>query len=105
MKQASTLVIFLVLSLSSISQKVYDFNALCQQAYYEITRLKIEHGQELIQKAQLQNPENLIPVVLESYIDFLVLFLNENPADYKIRYPRFSERINALEEGPTNSPY
>jgi tetratricopeptide (TPR) repeat protein len=105
MKQVSIFISFLLLSLSGISQKVYDFNALCQQAYYEITRLKIEHGQELIQKARQQNPDNLIPFVLESYIDFLVLFLNENPADYKLRYPRFSERIDALNDGPDNSPY
>lgn len=105
MKQTTIVILFFILPLSAISQKVYDFTATCQQAYYEITRLKIEHGQELIQKARLQNPNNLIPVVLESYIDFLILFLNENPADYALRYPRFSERIDVLDEGPKSSPF
>lgn len=90
---------------TGISQKVYDFNAVCQQAYQEILRLKIDQGQTLIQKAKQQNPNNLIPIVLESYIDFLVLFLKEDPAEYKIRYPRFSERIEALEDGPQESPF
>ncbi|TDO26991.1 bacterial transcriptional activator domain-containing protein [Sediminibacterium goheungense] len=105
MKQTAILTLLFFLSLSAIGQKVYDFTPTCQQAYYEITRLKIEHGQELIQKARQQNPNNLIPVVLESYIDFLILFLNENPADYKLRYPRFGERIDILDEGPENSPF
>jgi tetratricopeptide (TPR) repeat protein len=105
MKQTTIVILFFILPLSAISQKVYDFTATCQQAYYEITRLKIEHGQELIQKARLQNPNNLIPVVLESYIDFLILFLNENPVDYALRYPRFSERIDVLDEGPESSPF
>lgn len=90
---------------TGISQKVYDFNAVCQQAYQEILRLKIDQGNTLIQKAKQQNPNNLIPIVLESYIDFLVLFLKEDPAEYKIRYPRFSERIEALEDGPQESPF
>lgn len=105
MKLSFLVFLFLSLSLLGKSQKVYDFNATCQQAYFEITRLKIGQGQLLIQKARQQNPENLIPIVLESYIDFLILFLNENPADYKLRQPRFSNRIELLEEGPSNSPY
>lgn len=87
------------------AQKVYDFNATCQQAYQEITKLKLVKGESLIEKAKQQNPNNLIPVMLESYIDFLTLFLNENPEEYKILYPRFSERISILEQGPNSSPF
>jgi len=95
---------FLVIT-SVHAQKVYDFNATCQQAYQEITKLKLVKGESLIEKAKQQNPNNLIPVVLESYIDFLKLFLNENPEEYKILYPRFSERISQLEQGPSSSPF
>lgn len=87
------------------AQKVYDFNATCQQAYQEITKLKLVKGESLIEKAKQQNPNNLIPFMLESYIDFLTLFLNENPEEYKILYPRFAERINILEQGPNSSPF
>lgn len=87
------------------AQKVYDFNATCQQAYLEITKLKINSGLSLIEKAKQQNPDNLIPILLESYVDFYILFLNEDPKDYQIRYPKFSERIALLEEGPKKSPF
>jgi tetratricopeptide (TPR) repeat protein len=89
----------------SHAQKQYDFNAVCQQAYQEITRLRISSGEALIAKAKAENPNNLIPVLLESYADFLVLFLNEDPAFFKTAYPGFLDKINQLEEGPSNSPF
>jgi tetratricopeptide (TPR) repeat protein len=89
----------------SPAQKVYDFNSTCQQAYQEITKLKISSGMALVEKARQQNPDNLIPLLLESYIDFYVLFLNEDPKDFQTRYPRFSERLTLLEEGPKSSPF
>ena len=88
-----------------IGQKVYDFNITCQQAYQEITKLKITAGLGLIEKAKKQNPENLIPILLESYIDFYILFFNENPIDYQQRYIIYLERLEKLQQGPKNSPF
>jgi len=84
--------------------KVYDFNSLCQQAYKEITQLKINNGLALIEKAKHQNPNNLIPYVLENYADFFVLFFNEDPAEYKRRRSKMEERIELLKQGPQSSP-
>lgn len=87
------------------AEKVYDFNPTCQQAYQELTRLKIHAGLALVEKAKQQNPDNLIPVLLESYADFYPLFLNEDPAEFKALYHRFAERIASLQEGPEHSPF
>lgn len=87
------------------AEKVYDFNSTCLQAYQEITKLKISSGLALIEKARQQNPDNLIPLLLESYADFYVLFLNEDPKEFDLRYPRFAERYALLQEGPRNSPF
>lgn len=100
------LITVLLLSCFSVSaQKVFEFNSTCQQAYQEITRLKINNGLALVQKAREQNPDNLIPELLESYVDFYVLFLNEDPKEYAVRYPKFLERINLISEGPKSSPF
>lgn len=96
---------FLYLTLAARAEKVYEFNSICQQAYQEITKLKINSGLALVEKAKQQNPDNLIPLLLESYADFYVLFLNEDPADYQLRYPRFAQRIALLQEGPKSSPF
>jgi tetratricopeptide (TPR) repeat protein len=99
------LLLFLFSALSVSAEKVYDFNSTCQQAYQELTKLRISSGLSLIEKAKQQNPDNLIPVFLESYAHFYTLFLNEDPAEYKIRYPRFGAIIDELQTGPRNSPF
>ncbi len=85
--------------------KVYEYNNTCQQAYLEISKLRINNGLALIEKAKRQDPDNLIPVLLESYADFYILFFNEDPADYASRYPKFIERIDLLQKGPQSSPF
>lgn len=87
------------------AEKVFDFNSTCQKAYYEITSLKLNSGQALINQARQQNADNLIPDFLESYIDFFELFFNEDPEEYKTRKPHFDSLLDRLSEGPDSSPY
>jgi hypothetical protein len=105
MKQLAALSFFIYCCNTLNAQKVYEFNSTCQQAYQEITKLKIASGLALVEKARQQNPDNLIPELLESYADFYILFLNEDPKEYQARYPQFLERINLLETGPKSSPF
>jgi hypothetical protein len=87
------------------AERVYEFNSICQQAYLEITKLKLDNGRALITKAKQQNPDNLIPVALENYIDFYTLFFNEDPAQFKAYRKNASARIDLLKEGPESSPF
>lgn len=87
------------------AEKVFDFNSTCQQAYQQISSLKINAGAQLVQQARKENPDNLIPEILDSYIDFYILFLNEDQAEYDKRMPHFDERLEKIEEGPDNSPF
>lgn len=89
----------------SADTKTYDFNILCQQAYNDILCLKINNGKKLIAQARQQNPDNLIPDLLESYTDFFILFFNEDPAEYAKRNKNFETYLSRLETGPENSPY
>jgi len=103
--KVSLLLSLLFCSVIAKAEKVFEFNSTCQQAYKEITQLKLNNGLALIQKAKQQNADNLIPLVLESYIDFFTLFFNEDASEYKIRKPRFEERIAAIKQGPKSSPF
>ena len=98
--KVAAVLFFIFLATTAHAEKVYDFNTTCQQAYQQIISLKLNAGQQLINQARKENPDNLIPEILDSYIDFFVLFFNEDPADYKIRMPHFSERLDVLAEGP-----
>lgn len=87
------------------AQTNFDFNTACFQAYQDITKLKTKTGQLQIQKLKLEQPNNLIPVLLENYIDFYTLFLNEDPADYAKKFELFQERLALVELGNKSSPF
>lgn len=99
------LLCLLFISLFAHAEKVYDFNATCQQAYRDITSLKLTSGQQLVNQAKQQNKDNLVPDLLQGYIDFFILFFNENPDQYRARKPQMETRISSFEEGNTASPY
>jgi tetratricopeptide (TPR) repeat protein len=103
----SIVIIFLSLffAVTTSGQKVFDYNSTCQLAYQEITKLKIEPGLALLAKAKKQNPDNLIPIMLEDYVDFFELFFNEDPKEFEKRMPQFNERLSKISEGPKNSPF
>lgn len=105
MKNLFFLILFLIHGALAPAQKVYEFNSTCQQAYKEISQLKINNGLALIAKAKQQNPHNLIPVYLESYIDVLELFFNEDADVFEQRKPAIDERISDLKKGPASSPF
>ena len=103
----SVVIVFLSLffSVAATAEKVFDYNSTCQQAYLEITKLRIAPGLALIAKAKQQNPDNLIPIMLEDYADFFELFFNEDPVVFEKRMPLYSDRLSKISEGPKNSPY
>jgi hypothetical protein len=89
----------------TVSAQVFDFNIKCQQAYKEIIQLKLKNGQALLNEEKKNHPDNLIPYFLENYIDFFVLFFNEEPDDYKKLIKNLDVRLAKMNTGPENSPY
>ena len=96
---------FLLTSLFVRGQKHFDFNTGCRQAYQEIIRLKLDAGQVILDNEKKKDPDNLIPYFLENYIDFFVLFFNEDPSEYKARKGNLDKRIEWMNEGPESSPF
>ncbi|MBC7850428.1 MAG: tetratricopeptide repeat protein [Chitinophagaceae bacterium] len=99
------LVVLLTSPLTSSGERVFDFNANCRKAYADIISLKLASGQQLLDQEKQHNPDNLIPAFLENYIDFFVLFFNEDPAEYRLRVKHLEKRLDLMDEGPTSSPF
>lgn len=93
------------ISFSSRAEKVFDFNATCEKAYADITSLRLNSGRQWVNEIRKENPDNLIADFLDNYIDFFTLFFNEDPQEYEVLKPHFSERLTKLEEGPDSSPF
>jgi tetratricopeptide (TPR) repeat protein len=99
----------IVLLLSIFTQwlqaRSFDFNDEYRQAYLHIIALRFNEGKTLIEKQVQSNPENLIPLVLENYIDFLRLFISEDVDDFNGLAGNRSLRLSKLSEGDASSPY
>ncbi len=105
MKKLIAIYCLLLFTSYTKAQKVYEFNSTCQHAYQEITKLKLNNGLALIEKEKKQNPNNLIPIILESYADFFELFFNEDAQEYHLKKKKIDERIALLKSGPDSSPF
>ena len=67
--------------------------------------MKLSAGQKILDGEKKKDPNNLIPVFLENYIDFFILFFNEDPAEYQSRKDMLDKRIQWMSEGPESSPF
>ena len=83
----------------------YDFNARCINAYNAATNLEFDKGKQLLIEEQNANPENLIPLLIENYIDFLQVLIGEQNTDYKQLKQKKNKRIRKIEKGPDDSPF
>src|SRR5688572_30398044 len=86
-------ILFLLSGLHVSAQKKFDFSPRCQQAYKAIMELRLNEGTRLLMEERKASPGNLIPVLLDNYIDFFALFLNEDPAQYKLYRPLYQRRL------------
>jgi hypothetical protein len=69
------LLIGLLFAVPGYGQKHFDFSIGCRQAYQEIIQLRLDEGSKLLAVEKKRDPDNLIPVFLDNYIDFFQLFL------------------------------
>lgn len=90
---------------SAQAQYYFDFNKNCVDAYQLILSLQPEPGRNLLKQEKAKNPENLIPVLLESYIDFFYLFFNEDPDLYQQYKKSQQERQILFDKASDSSPY
>jgi len=83
----------------------YDFNDNCKIAYSNIINFRFEEGGNLLKTESNLHPDNLIPIYIENYIDFLTLFISEDRKKYNLLIENKKDRIDKLENGDQKSPY
>jgi tetratricopeptide (TPR) repeat protein len=83
----------------------YDFNAECRIAYDEIIELRLSQGKLIIEAEKKAHPNNLIPYLLDNYIDFFTLFFNQDPKEFRIRKPLSEQRLALMKRGDPTSPF
>jgi len=97
------LTFFLFITFFARSQFVYDEN--CRNAYKAILSMRFEDAKQYLELEKKGNPSNRIPVYLDNYLDFLTLFIDENPEQFKELNRKEYFRLKFLEQADNNSPY
>lgn len=98
-------ILFLSLFPAAAQPYVFDFNDRCEKAYNSLTSLKLQEGMTLLEQEKKENSDNLIPVFLENYYDFLHLLLNGSTQDYNNLKKNQKVRLDLLGQGPKDDPW
>jgi tetratricopeptide (TPR) repeat protein len=95
--------LFLLMALAAKGQ--YNYSPLCVDAHANITMLRFDDARILIEKEKMADPENLIPLLLENYIDFLTIILGEDERVFDRLEENRNLRLKMLENGDRQSPW
>ncbi len=100
------LLLVILISLSQLKAKAnFSYDTNCIDAYKAILSLRLNDARQLIQKEKQQNPQNGITVLLDNYVDYFGLLASENKNEYEKLKDHQSNRISALEDNDSNSPF
>ncbi len=99
------LILILFLFSGLILRGQYNYTDNCKQAHELITALKFNEASSYITAERNQNPDNLIPVILDNYIDFLSILVSEDEAVFDSLIEFRAERMTLLSEGDMDSPW
>ena len=105
-KKLISFVFFLLLWNLSFSQEYqYDFNQNCQKAYEKLLFLQLDSSEFYIDKEIKSQPNNLIPVLLSNYQDFLKIVLEEDEKLFEELSDEKKRRLGLWRKGPKESAW
>ncbi|RLD82015.1 MAG: hypothetical protein DRJ15_02830 [Bacteroidetes bacterium] len=83
----------------------YDYSLSCERAHALVTSLRFEEARIVLDSVKSDDPGNLVPILLENYIDFLTIIVGENETEFNKLEHRLNDRIDLLKEGDKSSPW
>lgn len=99
-----TALLFCIPVLSGYAQH-FTFSPNCTAAYHNIVATKLDVAGQYLDAEATADPDNLVPVLLEDYLQFVRLYLNRSDMTIDEFDDAQSKRIQQIRKGPTNSPY
>lgn len=94
-----------LLFLPAVGQYHYTLTERCDEAIDLFYKLKLDQSAELLQAERQRDPDNLMPLFLEDYIDFFRIYITEDEALYFELMDQREARLKKLQEGPEDSPF
>lgn len=80
-------------------------NTEVRTAYKKAVSMRFEESRMLIAELKRTQPDNLMTLFVENYVDFLQSFIDEHKGDYKSRLKKVDNRLWKISKGDNTSPY
>ena len=105
-KISPLLLLFFLLPCSALfGGKYFDFSAPAKTAYQYALSLRLTEARAAILEMKRSEPDNLMAVYVENYVDFVTVFANDNEAEYRRLSKNMDSRLDKLSRGDRQSPY
>ena len=76
-----------------------------EEAYRLISTLRFDEGRKKIASIKENDPENKLVYLVENYIDFFTIFINEEKEEYERLSENKELRLDQIKRGDKESPY
>lgn len=85
--------------------RYFSFSPPVADAYQKAIRLRLLEARQGIDRLKKEEPDNLLPLLIDNYVDFLTVFAGERPDDYKRLLKNMEPRLDKIARGDRHSPY
>ena len=83
----------------------FTFSDPVREAYHFTMSLQFEQAKILLAQARIQDPENRLIPFVENYVDFFIIFLDEEETTFHRLEKNKNRRLEEIEQGDKDSPY
>jgi TolA-binding protein len=88
-----------------LAQGYFESTPDIEEAYRLVSTLRFDEGKEKIAKIKRNDPNNKLVYLIENYIDFFTIFINEEEIEYKRLEVNKDYRLKQIKQGNKDSPY
>jgi len=97
--------IFLINVCTLHAKGTFEFSPNIESAYHLSLSLRLDEARQQLNHETYQNPDNLLTLLIEDYIDFFTIFINEDKAEFDRLEHNKERRLRLIRQGRSDSPY
>lgn len=105
MRHLFTISFIALFSFTGISQGKFEQTPEIREAYDLVMSLRFVEAKTKISKIKREDPQNLLVLYVENYLDFFTCYINEDKAEFNRLEKNKDARIELVKSGDPNSPY
>ncbi|MCW5923383.1 MAG: tetratricopeptide repeat protein [Saprospiraceae bacterium] len=85
--------------------KYFEFSVVAKDIYNKVSSLRFSEAQASLALMQRNEPDNLMAIYLENYLDFFTIFINDDKNEYRRLAKNTEPRLEKIAKGPASSPW